>query len=186
MHPRLAELFSFIDKQHDVLKSAVAEVPAARASARPSPEAWSVAEVVEHLAILEARLVPIFEKLISDARAAGLGPETDSSPILPEFDPTRFLNRERKIVTPDATRPTGKVSVEDSIAALEDARRALKRAVLAGDGLALGTVRRPHPAFGDLNLYEWLAFIGAHTGRHTLQIREVADAVRPRAEESSR
>ena len=180
MHPRTAELFEYIDRQHESLKAAVAAAPAADLSTRPHADAWSVAEVVEHLAVLEARLVPLFEKLIADARAAGLGPETDSSPILPEFDPTRFLNRERKIVTGDATRPTGKVPLADGMAALEQIRRELKRVMLGGDGLALGTIRRPHPAFGDLNLYEWLAFVGAHTGRHTLQVREITDSLRGR------
>ncbi|HMC55608.1 MAG TPA: DinB family protein [Gemmatimonadaceae bacterium] len=181
MHPRTAELFEYIDRQHESLKAAVGAVPELDLATRPHADAWSVAEVVEHLAVLEARLVPMFEKLIADARAAGLGTETDSSPILPEFDPTRFLNRARKIETGDATRPTGKVSAGEGMAALEQVRRELKRVLLGGDGLALGTIRRPHPAFGDLNLYEWLAFIGAHTGRHTLQVHEITDSLRGRA-----
>ncbi len=44
----------------------------------------------------------------------------------------------------------------------------------AGDGLAIGTLSLPHPLFGPLTAYHWLAFVGAHEARHAAQIREIA------------
>jgi hypothetical protein len=35
----------------------------------------------------------------------------------------------------------------------------------------------PHPALGDQNLYQWIAFVGAHESRHAAQIREIAAAL---------
>ena len=46
-------------------------------------------------------------------------------------------------------------------------------AIARGDGLALSQVEHPHPIFGPLNLYQWVAFVGAHEARHAAQIREV-------------
>jgi hypothetical protein len=34
----------------------------------------------------------------------------------------------------------------------------------------------PHPAFGPLNLYEWLAFIGIHEARHLRQVEALLGA----------
>ena len=53
-----------------------------------------------------------------------------------------------------------------------DARRELTAAIAAADGLALGRVSAPHPALGQFNGYDWIAFAGTHVARHAAQIRE--------------
>jgi hypothetical protein len=58
----------------------------------------------------------------------------------------------------------------------EQSRSALKSAVVEGDGLALGEVTHPHPAFGPMSLYTWIAFSGAHAARHAAQMRDAASA----------
>jgi hypothetical protein len=63
---------------------------------------------------------------------------------------------------------------------LERGGRAVREAAGAGDGLALGTVYHPHPQFGPLSLYQWIAFVGAHEGRHAAQIRETGEALAKR------
>ena len=55
---------------------------------------------------------------------------------------------------------------------LMDARRELTAAIAAADGLALGRVSAPHPALGQFNGYDWIAFAGTHVARHAAQIRE--------------
>lgn len=173
MHPRIAELFRYLDEQHAALLAATAAIPGDKQSISPAVNAWSVAQIVEHLFLLERRLIPVFTKLIAEARDRGLSLDTDTSSVLHAFDPGRFLDRTRKIVTREATRPTGTLSVAAGLEALAAARHDLKAIVLSADGLALGTVVQAHPAFGTLNLYEWIAFLGAHTARHVMQIQEV-------------
>ena len=41
-------------------------------------------------------------------------------------------------------------------------------------GMPLGAVQQPHRILGELNLYEWIAFLGTHEARHAAQIRELA------------
>ncbi len=38
-------------------------------------------------------------------------------------------------------------------------------------------VANPNPRFGELNLHQWLLFLGAHEARHTAQVRETAASV---------
>ena len=40
----------------------------------------------------------------------------------------------------------------------------------------LASVTYPHPAFGPLNFYQWLALIGLHEERHLRQIQSVLSA----------
>jgi hypothetical protein len=43
------------------------------------------------------------------------------------------------------------------------------------DGLALGALRWAHPALGELDLYQYILFIGQHEARHARQIVEIGE-----------
>jgi hypothetical protein len=62
----------------------------------------------------------------------------------------------------------------DGLTALDAARADLKALMRQSDLPDLGGVSAPHPAFGPMTGYEWIAFIAAHTRRHADQIRELA------------
>lgn len=51
----------------------------------------------------------------------------------------------------------------------------VREALRAGDGLALGTRFLPHRVFGQMPLYYFFAFVGAHEARHAAQIREISE-----------
>jgi hypothetical protein len=171
MHPRLAELLRYMDDQAAVLRAAYDAVPPERRTVRPSPDRWSPAEVVHHVAITERRLAQRMAALIEQARA--LPPERDASPILPTLGTGRVLDRTKRFVTSEAGQPrdTDAARVWEEFDA---ARRALKDVIVTGDGLALGEVSAPHPALGSFDGYQWIAFAGAHAGRHADQIREMS------------
>jgi HAD superfamily hydrolase (TIGR01509 family) len=178
MHPRLVELIDFIDRQRPDLERAVAEVPEADRTRAPGAGQWSVAQVLEHLVLIERGLAKRFAGWLAEHRAGGLAAEIDGEPILPRIDTARALDRSRRLRTSAAGEPTGRLSVDDARTALDEARRDLKAALASGDGLALGEVVRPHPGLGPLNMYEWIAFVGTHMARHAAQIREVSVALR--------
>jgi uncharacterized protein (TIGR00369 family) len=176
MHPRLTELFGYLDRQHALLLANVQAVPTDRHTERPAPDRWSVAEIVEHLVMVEGRLGAMIGTMLREA-APRLGPERDDSAILPTLKPDRALDRSRTLVAREGTVPTGTMSVQAGLGALDEARASLKRTLLEVDGLALGDVERAHPAFGAMSLYGWIAFVGAHMGRHALQVREVTESL---------
>jgi hypothetical protein len=172
MHPRTTELLGYLDSQYESLRVTFESVPAEQRTQRPSTTAWSVDDVIAHLAILEHRLAGIFDAALIEARTQGLRTETDMSPVLPTIDVTSVLDRRHKIVAPDRVDPrhTGDhLGWSD----FESARGSIKKVLLEHDGFALGEVSRPHPVFGPLNLYNWFAFVAAHGTRHAEQIREI-------------
>jgi hypothetical protein len=176
MHPRTSELLHHLDTQHARLREAVDSVPRERRTAKPSPERWSVAEVIEHLSIVETRIERVFSAKLAEARsAARIGPERDTTPVVGTIDMDRLLDRTRRITAGEAALPTGKLDADAAWAALERARTALRDSVHAADGLALGDVVHPHPVLGPINLYQWIAFIGGHEARHAAQVLELRD-----------
>jgi uncharacterized damage-inducible protein DinB len=173
MHPRTQELLQHLDDSRLVLREAVDNVPASLREKRPAVDRWSVAEVLEHLSVVEAAVTRRVATLLSAARDQGLGQESDTSSVLATFNLTRVLDRSRAVTTSEAGRPKQGLSATAAWAALDDTRAAFRQAVVEADGLALGTIVAPHPALGPMNLYHWIAFVGGHELRHAAQIREI-------------
>src|SRR4051812_10392059 len=107
MHPRTTELLAHLDSQRAYLRAAVDEIPADQLGIEPAPGRWSVLGVLEHVAIVEARLAGMLRMKIDEARAAGLSQETDSTPVLPSIRVDRFTNRAKRITASDAMQPRG-------------------------------------------------------------------------------
>ena len=174
MHPRLAEVLNYLDSERAELFEAVKLVPTELRNQPPGPDRWSVAQVLQHLVIIEKRIGMGMTKWVGDAVAGGLGPELETSSVLNSLDLALIADRSRRRNAPDEVRPDGNLDAASAWTALEQTRAALRAGVLPGDGLALGDVIQPHPVLGPINLYQWLLFVGSHEVRHTAQVREIA------------
>ena len=177
MHPRIEELIEALDSRRAELTRAVNEVPTAARNRRPSEDRWSVAEVLEHLALVEENIAKQVKRLVADQSADGLGPEHDSSSIAPTFNAAFVLDRRQKRVARDAMQPRGGIDAAEAWMRLERARQVTQDTLREVDGVALCDVSAPHPALGPLNGYQWFLFLAAHEGRHTAQIREIKEAI---------
>lgn len=177
MHTRTREVLTYLDTQRAVLERAVTAVPPELRERRPAPGRWSVAEILEHVALVESQISWLLATRIDEARAAGLGPEREVSPVLPTLDLTRVLDRSRRLAAGDSTQPRAGLDASSAEIALTHAREALRGTILSADGLALAQLSAPNPVLGSLNAYQWVLFAGAHEARHAEQIREVAAAL---------
>jgi uncharacterized damage-inducible protein DinB len=174
MHPRLEEVLNYLDSERAALADAVTSVPTELRDQAPGPDRWSVAQVLQHLVIIEKRIAMGVTKWVGDARAGGLGPEAETSSILNSLNLALIADRDKRRDAPAEVRPAGDLDAAAAWAALEKTRASLRAGVLPGDGLALSEVIQPHPVLGPINLYQWLLFVGAHEARHTGQVREIA------------
>jgi hypothetical protein len=178
MHPRIHEVLNHLDTGRADLRAAVDAVPALQRSARPAPDRWSAAEVLEHLAMVEGRMARgIFARRIEEARANGLGVERDTSPVAPTFDASHVLDRTEARVAPEQVVPQGGKDAATAWAELEQIREGLRATIVSADGLALGDVIHVHPTLGSMNMYQWALWIAGHEGRHAAQVREIASAL---------
>jgi len=177
MHPRTCELSDYLDRQRAILRAAFESVPSPLQGSRPAPDRWSVAEIIQHLSIVEERIGRRLSQQIAEAQSAGLPPETSEAPILPTLDLPRFEDRSRRVSAPDFAVPTIPMTADEAWDALEESTKLVREALRLGDGYDLGALNSPHPRLGQLSVYHWFAFIGAHEGRHAAQIRELAAAM---------
>ena len=181
MHPRILELLDHLSTTHRLLLAAVEDVPVVLRDRRPVPERWSVAEVLQHLAIVDGRIAANLTKRVAAARSDGIGPDREASAILPTIDLSRLRDRTTKVAAPPPILPLETLDEATARQRLERAHAALCQAVRASDGVDLGLLSTPHPLFGEMHLYQWIAFAGGHEVRHAAQITEIGDALNANA-----
>jgi uncharacterized damage-inducible protein DinB len=177
MHPRIHEILESLDTNRGTLEQALAEVPDDLRTRRPAEGRWSVAEILEHLVIVEGRVLALVETHLSPDMIAGIGREQETDSVFLTIDTAGLVDRSRPLVAGEQSQPRTGMSIDESWRELVARRRRVKEMVRAADGAALGSITIPHPRLGALNLYQWLVFLGSHEARHAAQIREVAAAL---------
>lgn len=176
-HPALREIAALLDDERRHLLSVWVSIPPADRERRPSDGAWTPAEVVEHLRLVEGGSARLLVKRLQRAREAGLGSESDSRSRLGSLAAYDIDNALQRFEAPEGVRPAPGASAAPAEAGLEATRAALHDLLAAADGLALGDVRAQHMRFGDLDLYQWLEFIALHERRHARQLERLRDAL---------
>jgi hypothetical protein len=168
---------SFVEEKRRELLQSFESVAGDRLSRRAAPDGWSVAEILDHLRMVESGVARLIAKRVAQARESGLGEETATSSVMPSFDRHSAFLESAVIQSPATVQPRPDVDVREALDGLESSREALRAAVILGDGLALGEIKHTHPVVGELDLYQWLIFLGTHEGRHRKQIERTLKSI---------
>jgi hypothetical protein len=182
MNKRLDEILNYMDKTRADLLETAGQVNSTFASMRPQPGAWSVADILSHLAMVEEGVARMVAKSVDWARTNDIGPETSEESLLRSLDSFDIESGAGKIEAPASVFPTERPA-DESIAALRQSRASLREALRAGADLDLSRVFRPHRIFGEINLYQWALFVAQHEERHRRQIERTISHVTERAAE---
>lgn len=178
----VADIYDSLERARARLRRTLDGLSAEAEDFRPAPESWTIAEIVEHLSLVEGQISRLMSKVVARVEADGGASAGDGAQRTPLVDFAPLAARaEEKFNAPETARPKGGVRVEESLARLgasSDAIRALRPRV---ESLDLSATRLPHPAFGQLDFYQWLAVLGIHEERHRRQIEAVKDTMNGRA-----
>jgi hypothetical protein len=177
MHPRLAEAMDFVEEKRNELLQSFAGIPGDRLCRRATPEGWSVAEILDHLRMVEAGVARLITKRVAQAREAGLGEERSTDPVLPTFDKHRAQLENAVMQSPPTVVPRANIDINEAVDGLESSREALRAAAVSANGLAIGEIKHTHVILGELDLYQWLIFVGQHEGRHRRQIERTLNSI---------
>jgi uncharacterized damage-inducible protein DinB len=135
----------------------------------PARGRWTVAECVEHIAIVEGRVLGSIQKTLEP------GPDSSKRSAMQGQNDALVANvagRVTRIQGPDVLAPPGRWPDEQLLKEFEAARHQTLdfTASIAAD------LRRhffKHPVLGELDLYQWLLLSAAHCDRHCAQSEEV-------------
>jgi hypothetical protein len=173
----VAQIFESIDETRQRLFNRVEGLTDEQANAHASANAWSVKDIIEHLTIMEDRLVRMMKVMLTKAEGASAASNGGAVEIKP-FSLEKFIERSRseKYTAPEAVRPSGTVHLPDLLARMRGSREELRTLQSRIEATDLSAFTYPHPAFGPLDFYQWLALIGFHEERHLGQIESVLSA----------
>jgi uncharacterized damage-inducible protein DinB len=137
---------------------------------KPAPDRWSVEECLKHIASTEQALWQMTEGNIKQAA----NPDKRSEIKMTDEQVIKMIeSREKKVQTQDQFKPenTPFKTAADAIESFKANRDKLIAYVKTTDeDLRNHVVTMP---FGQLDTYQMILFIGAHSNRHTQQIAEV-------------
>jgi hypothetical protein len=170
MHPRLAETMGFVEERRRELLATLEGVPGETLCRKAGPDRWSVAEILDHLRMVESGIARLITKRVGQAKEAGIGEEKSTAPVLPSFDRYAAQLDSSILQSPSTVKPKDNVDISEALDGLAGSREALRAAVISANGVALGDIKHTHPILGELDLYQWLIFLGQHEGRHKKQI----------------
>ncbi len=147
---------------------------------KAGPDRWSVAECLEHITLSEDL---IFNTVNNTVMKTPAQPEKYNAAAAQAKDDQvakMVPDRSQKFQAPEPLKPSGKwASPAETWKHFEASRKAtIEYAKKQAD---LRAHFMDSPVIKDMDAYQWLLFLSAHSERHTAQIREVkADAKFPK------
>ena len=163
--------------QHSLLLAADA-IPANLWNTPPRKDAWSAAEVIAHIMIIE--------RGVTGAAGRIFQKQPKHIPLMKRFR-LPFVLAEIRLVrmkTPMPVDPQLLREKETMLAELRDVRGHTLALMEKTKDRDLSAYRWRHPFLGSLNAYEWFSFVGSHQIRHEKQMREIAASL-PKATQIS-
>jgi uncharacterized damage-inducible protein DinB len=163
---QIAEASRYLQETRDALVDSVVGLSAQQWEFKPAPDRWSIAEIVEHLVIIEGHIHALVGKI-------GDAPEPPPDWDQAEMD-ARILrevpDRSARVQAPAALCPTQAWSRTE---ALERFFKTREQTIQLLSAPSLRGHVLPHRIMGFWDGYQWLVAVAAHGMRHTGQILEV-------------
>jgi DinB superfamily len=168
---KVQELVATIARYRQSLLDAVSGLSEAQLAHKPDDEAWSINDILHHLALTDEANAKLAFRALKHATARGVAADpTPDGSVLNCLDGALAPIRNRRAQAPEFVTPHEHLSAAESIARLQASRARMLEAIEQLSGYDLTALKYPHPLLGELDMYQWLLIAGGHEGRHVAQI----------------
>ena len=159
----------YLQQTRDGVIAAVKGLSDAQMKFKPAPDRWSVAEVLEHIALSEDFL---FQNVTDKIMKAPAGAADRDTAKIDAFVLAAIPDRSHKAQAPEPLRPTARWTPSETLDHFLASRAKTIAFLESTPDLRAHVVNGP-PLNQPMDGYDWLLFIDAHSERHTKQILEV-------------
>ncbi|MBM3760527.1 MAG: DinB family protein [Acidobacteria bacterium] len=175
---------AYLAETFDSLRAAAANLSPAQMQFKPSSEAWSIQEILQHLVMAEEMILGPIQDQISQAPPS---PEPAPTVEVDAFTLAVFPDRSHKASAPQFLMPSGAVPSQQLFEKLA-ANSSRMQALLTNEAWLRARCIESEPIkaasqgkYTTLDGVQWLLLAAAHNARHTKQILEIQnDAHYPR------
>jgi len=168
------DIYETNDKIREKTKQIAANLTDEQTAFLPDGEKWTIAHIIEHVAIVQDGMSKISAKLLTKAQSAGK--TSDGAARLSEnFMQKSGEAKTLKFQAPDMVHPTGNQTIEESLKKMDETRERLEELRPLFESVECSDFKFPHPFMGDLTAHEWLTLVGGHEARHLRQIENILE-----------
>src|SRR5215469_1262111 len=161
-------LFARLHETRDLVHRTAQGLSPKQLQYRPAPDRWSVAENLEHITLVEQRI------LAGMMRTLDQPPDATKKPAM--RDEQLFQNFGRVVqplTAPEPLRPTSRWPLAELLSKFDAARQSTLDFAATAVDKDLRSYCMPHPFFGEMDLYQWLILTAGHSARHCNQCATV-------------
>ncbi len=173
----IADIYSANQKIDASFFSSLDSISDAEAHAEIEGEKWTIAALVEHVAIVELNMAKICAKLAAAAKEAGTTSD-GSFAVSPNFVEKSMEIADVKLEAPESVLPIGGVAIAESVEKLKTSSADLDSLRSDIEGFDQSQSQFAHPFIGNMTAAEWLLIAGRHKMRHIKQIENLLAKVR--------
>lgn len=163
------DLYEYLEETKEALKESIEDLTDAQMKFKPAQDAWSIAEIVEHIMITDAE----FKKMLEAKIAEGETPERRSEIKMTDDEVLGFItNRSEKVKTSPQFVPESKFKTsDDALEAFKDQWEDITDFLKDQDSDFRNYIL-DFP-FGAMDGHQAMLFMAGHANRHIAQIEEV-------------
>ncbi|HMD51049.1 MAG TPA: DinB family protein [Bryobacteraceae bacterium] len=163
------QVLRLLTESRDFLCQTVAGLSADQQAFKPGADRWSIADCVEHTAVVESTILAGIERALSAPAPA----ERAQAAVTDQFLLDRVPTRSTRIQGPPGLMPSGRwVDCDGSVDAFRSVRERTVEFAASTDA-DLRAYSFPHPVFGAMDCYQWLLAVAGHCERHVHQMEEI-------------
>jgi uncharacterized damage-inducible protein DinB len=168
-----AEAVKYFEETRRSFLDAVKNLSDAQWRYKAGPDRWSIAEVAEHIAVSEETIFNMVTKQLMQTPAA---PEKKEAVKGKEaLLRSALTNRGVKAQAPEVLKPANRWATQEELVKAFNASRDKTVSYIKETQDDLRSHFYAHPVLKDLDAYQCLLSISAHSARHTAQINEVKE-----------
>lgn len=167
---------TFLTQTIDEIIGAIQGVTPEQWNFKPAPESWSIAQIVEHITTVNARVHGPMQEALASAPPAPAGHDPAKIDMMVIH---RFPARLAKFEAPDGVRPLGDYTIAEAREHLAADRARFIRILENTPDLRRHAIEAPplkavsNGEYHAMDGYQWILAALAHAQRHTHQILEV-------------
>ncbi len=165
---RRKEIFSDLENSELAVKKVVEGATEALFLKKPDETSWSMAELVEHIIMVENGILGTIQKLGAKAPTERVVSKIDDAKII-----KLISNRKMKVDAPAHFVPKGVFSSKEMALQAFGAHRKGIQNFISTTTIPLENIGFPHFVAGMLNGESWFTFMAGHCKRHAEQMSEI-------------
>ncbi len=173
MKENLKEIVEYLEKVRSDLIKNVPDNIVIKDEKVNKGNSWSPGEILEHIYKTEIYITELLKRQMERAIKRELRSAADNTSFLHSLDQFEIERIKEKFIAPEQTIPDRSADPENILQKMDKSRAELIQLLHTFSEYDMEGMEFPHPAYGRMNMLQWVIFIGKHELRHLNQMKQI-------------